>query len=534
MRYVPFLSILFLFLFLICLFLYDLSFCFFVLIIVSIWQLYCSYEIGYFSILGDLFHRESEKKSYQSVYFGSRVEGESVNWEDVRLYYLLPNYKEDLNVMKDTLKHLSESVEVNVREQVVVVLCMEERESGSRDKAQELKKLFDGVFQEILISVHPKSLPGESACKGSNLKFACRFVEEHVKEASDVDPDHVLLMCTDADMLVSPQFLSCVFCHFCLLPDRHYYCYGGPLIMDLNIDEIPVLTRVISLIANNTQMSFMGKFKSRLSSSFSSFSSSSSGSLDHISQSTFCVSWRSVKECGYWSKKHVAEDYHLFLKLSLHFGGRFRSLVLPFPLCGYSLDSGSYLQTMKDRYGQAKRHALGMFEIVYFLRKSLRSVFDAGRLPLPLLPWLQLLYHLSFHHLILLTQFVTLTGVYSLVILATYLVTLFPGQFPYIQDVFFANTYVKIFGLLQTGYTLPFLAIVYTHTVYFMQKKKNIASTGAKLASFLYLFIRAFLELSMFLPFATILYGVIPTIVEAAKMTRKEQFDFIVAKKNKV
>jgi len=91
---------------------------------------------------------------------------------------VLPNYREDEDMLAVTLQSLAESADPA---SLVVVLAMEEREVGSYAKAERLQKRFQQSFANLVITAHPANLKQghldgsedpEAPGKASNLRWA--------------------------------------------------------------------------------------------------------------------------------------------------------------------------------------------------------------------------------------------------------------------------------------------------------------------------------------------------------------------------
>ena len=88
---------------------------------------------------------------------------------------IIPNYKESEHELARTLDSLAAQANAD---QLVVVLAMEERETGAQRKATRLILAYRGRFGDMFATYHPTGIPGETPGKGSNEAWAAR--EAHV------------------------------------------------------------------------------------------------------------------------------------------------------------------------------------------------------------------------------------------------------------------------------------------------------------------------------------------------------------------
>jgi hypothetical protein len=85
---------------------------------------------------------------------------------------IIPNYMEDLMVLRETLYLLS--THALARTAYYPVLGFEAREPGALDKAHALEEEFKNSFLGIGHTLHPSGLVGEAPGKSSNLAWAIR------------------------------------------------------------------------------------------------------------------------------------------------------------------------------------------------------------------------------------------------------------------------------------------------------------------------------------------------------------------------
>ena len=103
-----------------------------------IFNAYLLTHVGIYSRQGLTLMHESDKKDFYREYIEQKRKLEDsgfsvINWEDVIHYVIVPNYKEDVNTLSETLGSMAES---KYAKQIVIVLAMEQREK----EAQALQK----------------------------------------------------------------------------------------------------------------------------------------------------------------------------------------------------------------------------------------------------------------------------------------------------------------------------------------------------------------------------------------------------------
>ncbi|QUC18328.1 uncharacterized protein UV8b_02569 [Ustilaginoidea virens] len=80
---------------------------------------------------------------------------------------IIPNYKEDMDTLRETLDVLASHSQAEYSYDVY--LGMEQREHEAESKALRLIQDFAKKFRSIDFTMHPADIPGEAAGKGSNL-----------------------------------------------------------------------------------------------------------------------------------------------------------------------------------------------------------------------------------------------------------------------------------------------------------------------------------------------------------------------------
>merc|ERR1719401_986978 len=84
--------------------------------------------------------------------------------------------------------------------------------------------------------------------------------------------------------------------------------------------------------------------------------------------STYSLSLNLARRVGGWDPDWIAEDNHMGIKCFLFTMGQVRTYPLLLPTVNYTPeDERSWLGTVVARWQQARRHALGLSDVSYFL-----------------------------------------------------------------------------------------------------------------------------------------------------------------------
>lgn len=270
-------------------------------------------------------------------------------------YVIFPNYNEPFEVLDETLHSLSQSAMATT--QVVPVLAMEAREYCCTTKARRLVDLHLHRFKTMLVTLHPANLPGEAPGKGSNVEWALQQCEAHCRNVLKCSSlESVVVTVADADSNIHPKYLSALTYEYCLLnaeSQRHSQLFQAPVFAYRNWNESLALVRVSAQQAAEIELSCL----------------SASHAGTRVCMSTFSASLKFFRSLSPYHDNYLSEDNHLVLKALVHITEdvQVRSIMLP-ASCYAVAEAGGTLRTLRARWTQAKRHALGVAELVYLLK----------------------------------------------------------------------------------------------------------------------------------------------------------------------
>ena len=259
----------------------------------------------------------------------------------------LPTYKEDANVIRDTLESLDACAYPSKR--MVIVLAGEERDQDNfRKIAEELAPAFADHFAELLVTLHPKNLPNEIPGKGSNLNWAANQIVPGLIEHG-YDPDNVIVSSFDVDTIVHPQYFSCLSYSYLTVPEPTRSSYQPVALYNNNLWESPAAVRVAMFGTTFWLMTELARPEGMMT--FSSHS----------------MSLRMLVDVGYWQKDIVSEDSRIFLQGLVHYDGHYRVTPIHLPVSMDTVMTGSYGKALVALYKQLRRWAWGVENLPYMV-----------------------------------------------------------------------------------------------------------------------------------------------------------------------
>lgn len=276
------------------------------------------------------------------------IEQEKGQWGHIWQLVILPFYKEDETVVRETLEALAASRWP--KERMFVVLGREERAGAhAREITARLEKDFGTLFGGFLITAHPADVSGELPGKGSNIAYAAREAVLRLVDARHIPYQDVLVSAFDIDTHVYPDYFLCLTYHFLTADEPHHSSFQPVPIYNNNIWHAPALSRVVATSSTFWQM--MQQERPERLTTFSSHS----------------MSLQSLVDVGYWQKNIVSEDSRIFWNHLLHYNGDYRVVPLSYPV---SLDANigrNVWQTILQVYKQQRRWTWGVENIPYVL-----------------------------------------------------------------------------------------------------------------------------------------------------------------------
>jgi hypothetical protein len=310
-----------------------------------------SYNTAFHCIKGYRLLRRGVGTDWRARYEEAQARGEAyLLWDDIRHVVLIPTYKESIAKLAATLSKLAESDVA--REQVFVLLAMEEAEPGCRRKALSLYREFGESFAGMFATFHPANIPGEVRGKSSNEGWAARHIERRLVEEMGLDIDHLTITSCDADTLFHPHYFSCLTYKFATHPRRYRRFWQAPILLYNNIWDVPAPLRVPNALGGLNHLARLVRKHKIL-----------------FPQSTYSLSLRMAREVGYWDVDVVPEDWHMFLKCFFELGGEVDVEFVPLPLGNDGVRSEGYFKTFFAHYQQARRHSWGASDIPYAIRQ---------------------------------------------------------------------------------------------------------------------------------------------------------------------
>lgn len=279
---------------------------------------------------------------------------ESLKWNDVHHVVIIPNYKEPIEILKNTLDHLK--VQYNARQQLTVILAMEEGEPESAQKGQQLVKLYTQDFANIYYTIHPRGLVGEMQCKSANQSWAARWYISQIVKRSNLNIENIVVTTMDADTRWHEKYFAALTYHFATNACRHTTFWQAPIRYHGNIWQVNPLMRIVNTYATAFELAYL-----------------TASWWMAMPMSSYSLSLKLLEDSGNWDTDVIADEWHMYIKAYFAKNGKVELEHIFLPFLADSTTGKNIIQSIKNRYSQTLRHAWGSKEVGYMIAKMIEN-----------------------------------------------------------------------------------------------------------------------------------------------------------------
>lgn len=293
-----------------------------------------------------LRHNWKRLRHHMSLDWGAMLE--RFQYKHLHHVIILPFYKEPQEVIDASLSSLAASR--YDKSKLIVVLASEEAggdEAAGNAKAMQEK--WSEHFGTLLVTKHPKGVPGEMSGKGSNASFAAEEVRTKVLDQKGISYDQVLVSIFDIDTVVYPDYFNCLVWHF-MTSERPLKSSFQPVpVFNNNMWDAGPLSRVVAM--SSTFWEMVQQERPERMATFSSHS----------------VPFQALYEVGYWQRNMVSEDSRIYWNLMLANNGEYDVIPLSYPVSMDANVGNSLLGTLINIYRQHRRWTYGVENFAYIV-----------------------------------------------------------------------------------------------------------------------------------------------------------------------
>ena len=267
-------------------------------------------------------------------------------WNDIYHVILLPMYKEEYSVVRETFVRLSQSN--YPKEKFFVGLGFEERAGIEvQEIGKKIQEEFGDTFGALVITVHPSNLPGEKPGKSSHESWMAQEMKKQILDPRQIIYTNIIASVFDVDTQIFPNYFG-ILTHTFLTTEKPLRSSYQPVpFFSNNVFEVPALSRIIG---------FSGTF-------WHLMQQSTPEKL--VTFSSHSMPYQALIDIGFWHKDIVSEDSRIFFQCLTHYDGDWRTVPLFYPVSMDAIIAKSFWGTMLNLYKQQRRWAWGSENIAY-------------------------------------------------------------------------------------------------------------------------------------------------------------------------
>ncbi len=327
---------------------------YFVIAFLIFW-LYQSFEAAILGIKGYLKIKAARKTNwYKKWQKEKRGQKDWLTWEKINHIIIIPNVNESIETLSSNLDCLAKQKIISPQ-RLVVVLAMEKRAKGHRQRAKILIKKYENKFGKILATYHPANIPGEIIGKASNEAWAAKKVKKLLVDQLGWDINYLTITSCDADTCFNTKYFAALTYYFAKDKNRHLRFWQSPIFWNNNIDRVPAPIRIVGIIGNIIHVANLQEFERLL-----------------FNYSAYSLSLKLLDEVGYWDIDIIPEDWHIFLQSFFAKKGKVSVNPIFIPTNIDAPEGETYLEALKNRYLQCQRHAWGATDIPYAIEQAMK------------------------------------------------------------------------------------------------------------------------------------------------------------------
>jgi cellulose synthase/poly-beta-1,6-N-acetylglucosamine synthase-like glycosyltransferase len=313
-------------------------------------SIYWLFKTIYLSVY--LWHSHRRMRAHMRTDWNEKLRG--MPYEKIFHLVIFPFYNEGYEVLRESVRSLQATKWDHAR--VAIVLAAEERAGAEAlAVAERIRAEFRSAFLDVIISVHPKDLPGELAGKGANSSYAAEEARTRILDQHQIAYEDTIVSCFDSDTVSYPHYFGVLTWHFLTAEDPQFSSYQPAPLYNNNIWEAPMLSRVMAYSSSFWQM--VQQERPEMLVTFSSHA----------------IPFLALRNAGYWQRNVVSEDSRIFFNLFVRNNGRYRVIPLAYPVSMDANATSSFFGTVKNVYKQHLRWTYGVENIAYLLFACARN-----------------------------------------------------------------------------------------------------------------------------------------------------------------
>jgi cellulose synthase/poly-beta-1,6-N-acetylglucosamine synthase-like glycosyltransferase len=269
------------------------------------------------------------------------------HYKDMHHVIVIPTYKESIEKLQVCIDSIAAQTFPTKR--IHVFVAMEEREEEAPQKAELLRKAYKGVFGTLDFTFHVDR-EGEVKGKSSNEAFAGYEAERILVKEKKLDMDYMTISSVDADSIFDHQHFAYISDSFLSSKTPHLSFWQSANVTYNNFWQIPSFTRVIAFFGSLWRASLLVQ------------------GLRLVPNSTYTLSFKLLKEIGYWDTDVIPEDYRTFFKAFFAKEGKVSVIPVFLKTSMDAPQSPTYFSSLMNKYNQERRWSWGISDDAVYIK----------------------------------------------------------------------------------------------------------------------------------------------------------------------
>jgi hypothetical protein len=325
---------------------------YFVIAFLVFW-FYQSFKSSILAVIGYFKIKTSQATNWLTR-FNDNFRSSWLKYNNIRHVVIISSYKEPVEIIDMAFSSLAAQVDIDVKK--IHVILGQELRAGRENNQKTIdyfSQKYKNIFGQLLFTEHPPDLPGETAGKHSNERFAALYYKKHFIDTKKYSIDNLTLTSCDVDTLFHPKYFSALTYNFASNPNRYLRFWQSPIFWHHNIDSVPAPIQIIGTLGNVIHIANIQE-PDGLFFNYSCYSST----------------YKLIDQAGYWDADVIPEDWHIFLQAFFSSGGKSTVDPIFLPTIVDAPDGKNYFDALKNRYNQCVRHAWGAIDIPYAIEQA--------------------------------------------------------------------------------------------------------------------------------------------------------------------
>jgi hypothetical protein len=278
-------------------------------------------------------------------------------WEDYYHVFLLPTYKESLEVLGPAFDAITS---LNYpKEKVMLAVGFEERANPREFHKETIKYLEDEISKKVgkvIMSFHPADLPGEIAGPGTNRNWMVKTIVKELEE-KNIPLEKVIATTLDCDFVVHHELLAGMLHKYLSVPEKQrlHRSFTGAFLYYNNYWQAPTPMRLLATGTAFWQIAEMV------------------GSDKYQNFSSLSINLKSLVSIGGWIPDKVNDDSGFYWKAYFHYKGDYKVLPHFLPISADAVLDVNLIKTIQNQYLQLKRWAYGVEHLPFIFTQYFKN-----------------------------------------------------------------------------------------------------------------------------------------------------------------